>query len=121
MRLLWCISCKLLEFLSSRVSYCTIFFSTPHFPTAAPPPIQGMSGDLSASVAPRGGAFVLANMTNPHLDPPSPVGGVVGHNIDRRITIPATAMAAIRVSYASLSLSADRGILVNSRIYWVTF
>ena len=46
-----------------------------------------MSGDLSASVAPRGGAFVLANMTNPHLAPPSPVGGVVGHNIDRRITI----------------------------------
>ena len=34
-----------------------------------------MSGDLSASVAPRGGAFVLANMTNPHLAPPSPVGG----------------------------------------------
>ena len=86
MRLLWCISCKLLEFLSSRVLYCTIFFSIPHFPTAAPPPIQGMSGDLSASVAPRGGAFVLANMTNPHLAPPSPVGGVVGHNIDRRIT-----------------------------------
>ena len=86
MRLLWCISCKLLEFLSSRVSYCTIFFSIPHFPTAAPPPIQGMSGDLSASVAPRGGAFVLANMTNPHLAPPSPVGGVVGHNIDRRIS-----------------------------------
>ena len=76
---------KLLEFLSSRVSYCTIFSSTPHFPTAAPPPIQGMSGDLSASVAPRGGAFVLANMTNPHIAPPSPVGGVVGHNIDRRI------------------------------------
>ena len=59
---------KLLEFLSSRVSYCTIF-----------------SSNLSASVAPRGGAFVLANMTNPHLAPPSPVGGVVGHNIDRRI------------------------------------
>ena len=77
---------KLLEFLSSRVSYCTIFSSIPHFPTAAPPPIQGMSGDLSASVAPRGGAFVLADMTNPHLAPPSPVGGVVGHNIDRRIT-----------------------------------
>ena len=77
---------KLLEFLSSRVSYCTIFSSIPHFPIAAPPPIQGMSGDLSASVAPRGGAFVLANMTNPHLAPPCPVGGVVGHNIDRRIT-----------------------------------
>ena len=44
-----------------------------------------MSGDLSASVAPRGQAFVLASMTNPHLAPPSPVGGVVGHNIDRRI------------------------------------
>ena len=78
---------KLLEFLSSRVSYCTIFSSIPHFLTAAPPPIQGMSGDLSASVAPRGGAFVLANMTNPHLAPPNPVGGVVGHNIDRRITV----------------------------------
>ena len=76
---------KLLEFLSSRVSYCTIFSSIPHFPTAAPPPIQGMSGDLSANVALRGGAFVLANMTNPHLAPPSPIGGVVGHNIDRRI------------------------------------
>ena len=69
--------------------------SIPHFPTTTPPPIQGMSGDLSASVAPRGGAFVLANMTNPHLSPPSPVGGgggggggggVVGHNIDRHIT-----------------------------------
>ena len=58
-----------------------------HFPTTTPPPIQGMSGDLSASVAPRGGAFVLANMTNPHLAPPSPVGGVVGHNIDRRIML----------------------------------
>ena len=77
---------KLLEFLSSRVSYCTIFSSIPHFPIAAPPPIQGMSGDLSASVAPRGGAFVLANMTNPHLAPPCPVVGVVGHNIDRRIS-----------------------------------
>ena len=63
------------------------FSSIPHFPTATPPPIPGMSGDLSASVAPRGGAFVLANMTNPHLSPPSPVGGVVGHNIDRRITV----------------------------------
>ena len=61
--------------------------SIPHFPTATPPPIQGMSGDLSASVAPRGGAVVLANMTNPHLSPPSPIGGVVGHNIDRRIII----------------------------------
>ena len=35
--------------------------------------------------------------------------------------IPATAMAAIRASYAAQSLSAYRGILVNSRIYWVTF
>ena len=83
---------KLLEFLSSRVSYCTIFSSIPHFPIAAPPPIQGMSGDLSASVAPRGGAVVLANMTNPHLAPPCPVGGVVGHNIDRRITATATSL-----------------------------
>ena len=82
---------KLLEFLCSRVSYSIIllhtpsFSSIPHFPTATPPPIQGMSRDLSASAAPRGGAFVLANMTNPHLFPPSPVGGVVGHNIDMRI------------------------------------
>ena len=63
-----------------------ILHHSPPSPTATPPLIPGMSGDLSASVAPRGGAFVLANMTNPHLSPPSPVGGVVGHNIDRRIT-----------------------------------
>ena len=77
---------KLLEFLSCRVSYCTISPPSPTSRPAAPPQTQGMSGDLSISVAPRGGAFVLANMTNPHLAPPSPVGGVVGHNIDRRIT-----------------------------------
>ena len=35
------------------------------------------------SVAPRGGAFVLANMTNP----PSPTGRVVGHNIDIAILV----------------------------------
>ena len=37
------------------------------------------------------------------------------------LTIPATTMAAIRVSYAALSLSAYRVILVNSGINWVTF
>ena len=85
MRLLWWhLISKLLEFLSSTAPY------SPPSPTSRPlppPPIQGMSGDLSASVAPRGGAFVLANMTNPHPAPPSPVGGVVGHNIDRRIIV----------------------------------
>ena len=67
---------KLLEFLCGRVSYCTILLHSP-LPDRCPTPIQGMSGDLSASVALRGGAFVLANiiLTNPHLAPPSPVGG----------------------------------------------
>ena len=65
------------NFLSFYVAgfHTPAFSSIPHFPTATPPPIPGMSGDLSASVVPRGGAFVLANMTNPHLSPPSPVGG----------------------------------------------
>ena len=59
-----------------------------------------MSG---ASVAPRGGAFVLANMTNPHLAPPSPVGGVVGHNIDRRISFSLACQTLYRlVGYESV-------------------
>ena len=59
---------KAFEFYVARF-HTAPFSSIPHFLTATPPPIQGMSGDLSASVAPRGGAFVLANMTNPHLCP----------------------------------------------------
>ena len=53
------------SFLSFYVAvfHTAPFPSIPHFLTATPPPIQGISGDLSASVAPRGGAFVLANMT----------------------------------------------------------
>ena len=82
MRFLW--KQSFLSFYVARF-HAAPFSSIPHFPTATPPSVQGMSGDLSASVAPRGGAFVLANMTNPHLVPPGSVGGVVGHNIDRRI------------------------------------
>ena len=36
--------------------------------------------------SPRGGGLVTLTVTNPHLAPPMPVWGVVGHNIDRCIT-----------------------------------
>ena len=36
--------------------------------------------------SPRGGGLVTMTVTNPHLAPPMPVWGVVGHNIDRCIT-----------------------------------
>ena len=42
--------------------------------------------------SPRGGGLVTLTVTNPHLAPPMPVWGVVGHNIDRCIT-----MAALRL------------------------
>ena len=58
-------------FVCSRVSYCTILLHPP-LPDCYPTP---NTGDESASVAPRGGAFVLANMTNPHLAPPGEGGG----------------------------------------------
>ena len=49
-------------FLSFYVAgFHTAPFSISRFPTATPPL---MSGDLSASVAPRSGAFVLANMAD---------------------------------------------------------
>ena len=35
--------------------------------------------------SPRGGGLVTLTVTNPHLAPPMPVWGVVGHNIDRCI------------------------------------
>ena len=37
--------------------------------------------------SPRGGGLVTLTVTNPHLAPPMPVWGVVGHNIDRCITM----------------------------------
>ena len=36
--------------------------------------------------SPRGGGLVTMTVTNPHLAPPMPVWGVVGHNIDRCIS-----------------------------------
>ena len=64
----------MVHFISKLLAYCTILLHPP-------PPIQGMSGD-----------FVLANMTNPHLSRRGGGGGrrVVGHNIDRRISIELT-------------------------------
>ena len=37
--------------------------------------------------SPRGGGLVTMTVTNPHLAPPMPVWGVVGHNIDRCIRL----------------------------------
>ena len=37
--------------------------------------------------SPRGGGLVTLTVTNPHLAPPMPAWGVVGHNIDRCIII----------------------------------
>ena len=37
--------------------------------------------------SPRGGGLVTLTVTNPHLAPPMPVWGVVGHNIDRCINL----------------------------------
>ena len=38
-------------------------------------------------MSPRGRGLVTMTVTNPHLAPPMPVWGVVGHNIDRCITM----------------------------------
>ena len=67
---------KLLEFLCGRVSYCTILLHSP-LSDRCPTPNTGDEWGFVPSVALRRGAFVLANiiMTNPHLAPPSPVGG----------------------------------------------
>ena len=54
-------------------------------------------------------------MTNPHLSPPSPVGGVVGHNIDRRIIeSPISDRAYIILAVGASGLTvADLGVINN--------
>ena len=46
----------------------------------------GLVGVCHRISSPRGGGLVTMTVTNPHLAPPMPVWGVVGHNIDRCIT-----------------------------------
>ena len=45
----------------------------------------GLVGVCHRISSPRGGGLVTLTVTNPHLAPPMPVWGVVGHNIDRCI------------------------------------
>ena len=46
----------------------------------------GLVGVCHRISSPRGGGLVTMTVTNPHLAPPMPVWGVVGHNIDRCIS-----------------------------------